>query len=60
MPWRHVCLPWFRATGQALSMCRVVGEVELHKSQWASVRSFHRLKLRGVGRVSDPAPQEEG
>ena len=30
-------------------MCRVVGKVELHKSQRASVRSFHHLKLRGVG-----------
>ena len=35
----------FRATGQALSMCRVVGEVELRKSQRASVRSFHSLKV---------------
>ena len=51
----HVYLPWFRATGQALSICRVVGEVELHKSQWASVQSYHRLKLRGVGRVLEPA-----
>lgn len=52
---RHVYLPWFKATVQVLSMCRVVGEAELHKSQQASVRSFRRLKLRGVGRVSEPA-----
>ena len=43
--WRTLlCHHVFKATVQALSM----GEMELHKSQWASVCSFHRLKLRGV------------
>ena len=40
-------------------MCRVMGKVELHKSQWASVRRFQCLKLRGIGRVSDPASRKK-